>query len=85
MEDEDDSLVQATGHHGALQQEGLGIPFQGQVHGRLSEEQAQATASDPHLRLSPTSGWAGSLTMRRDHPPVPIDTQHPKLSSGQRT
>lgn len=37
MENEDDSLVQVTGHDGALQQKGLSIPFQRQVHSSLSE------------------------------------------------
>lgn len=38
MENEDDSLVQVTRHDGMLQQKGLGIPFQGQVHSILSED-----------------------------------------------
>lgn len=38
VENEDDSLVQVTRHDGTLQQKGLGIPFQGQVHSILSED-----------------------------------------------
>lgn len=67
MENEDDSLVQVTRRDGMLQQKGLSIRFQGQVHSILSEDLGVKLKPAPWPFLfssqvsNPTSCWAEIL------------------------
>lgn len=75
MENEDDSLVHATGHDGALKQEGLSIPFQGQVHGSLPDEpevrpQPWVWVADLSSMQSPSFKWVTPPLARQDPSPL---------------